>query len=87
MCFVKGEKVYAAVFEDDSFTKVAATDMIVGDKVNVAIVNKGDTAVFVKPIKCWFTPSNDVNDAEKTNVINNGCAVNVRICQCKIEGN
>ena len=71
--------MYAAVFEDESFTKVAPTDMTVGDKVHVAIIHKGDTAAFVKPKQCWFSPTNDINDSQKSVVIENGCAINVSV--------
>ena len=75
---ISAEKIYAAVFEDDSFTKVAPTDMVVGDTVHMAIVNKMETAAFVKPTKCWLSSSTDPTDnTNKEVVINNGCAKNV----------
>ena len=76
--YISAEKIYAAVFEDDSFTKVAPTDMVVGDTVHMAIVNKMETAAFVKPTKCWLSSSMDPADnTNKEVVINNGCAKNV----------
>merc|ERR1711937_157211 len=71
------EKIYAAVFEDNSFTKVAPTNMVVGDTIHMAIINKMETAAFVKPTKCWLSSSTDPADnTNKEVVINNGCAKN-----------
>ena len=75
---ILAEKVYAAIFEDNSFTRVAPTDMVVGDTVHMAIVNKMQTATFVKPFKCWLSSSIDPTDnTDKEIFINNGCAENV----------
>ena len=52
--------------------------MVVGDTVHMAIVNKMETAAFVKPLKCWLSSSIDPTDNTNKEVfINNGCAKNV----------
>jgi len=71
----QAERIYAAIFEDESFTKVAPSEFVVNGPVNLGVVAKGENMAFVKPQECWYSDSNDASVAG-TKFIENGCAVN-----------
>ena len=69
--------MYAAVFEDESFTKVGESDFVASGKVNIGLIVKGEgSTASMKPQDCWFTENNDSSESG-TKIIENGCAVNV----------
>ena len=69
--------VTMAVYEDNSFTKVADTDyeVAVPDHVNVGVSgnNLGDTGYTVVAKNCWVTPDDDVNNPIKYDALIDGC--------------
>ena len=66
-----------AVYEDNSFTKVADTDyeVAVPDHVNVGVSgnNLGGTGYTVVAKNCWVTPDDDVNNPIKYDALIDGC--------------
>merc|ERR1712048_551784 len=70
--------VTMAVYEDSSFTKVAASDfsITVPDHVYVGVVgnNFGTSGYVIKTEECWITPDNNPDNTIRYNVITAGCA-------------
>jgi len=70
--------VTMAVYEDSSFTKVAAAEhsITVPDLVYVGVVgsNFGNSGYVVSVQDCWVTPDNDPTNTVRYNVITSGCA-------------
>ena len=74
--------VTMAVYEDNSYTKVAASDysITVPDLVYVGVVgnNFGNSGYVVQTQECWVTPDSNPENTIRYDVITNGCAdVNV----------
>ena len=68
--------VTMAVYEDNSFTKVADTDYEVAvpdHVVGVSGNNLGDTGYTVVAKNCWVTPDDDVNNPIKYDALIDGC--------------
>ena len=65
------------IYEDISFTKIAAADhsITAPDPVYVGVVgsNFGNSGYVVQVQDCWITPDNDPTNTVRYNVITSGC--------------
>merc|ERR1711892_1253199 len=71
-------EVTMAVYEDSSYTKVAASDhsITVPDLVYVGVVgnNFGSSGYVIQTQECWVTPDSNPDNTIRYDVITNGCA-------------
>merc|ERR1711935_1118454 len=74
-------EVTMAVYEDSSYTKVAASDhsITVPDLVYVGVVgnNFGSSGYVIQTQECWVTPDSNPDNTIRYDVITNGCADSV----------
>ena len=73
--------VTMAIFEDESFTKVANSDYAikVPDDIFMGVVADDASGFTLQLTSCWITPSSDSGDPIQYMIIENGCA-NPDVC-------